>query len=1475
MLWACAAENEPEPTGITRGPLGASFTEIHDLTVTPASITPDGNGVFDEAWIRATARVRRDTAMRVLVSRGFAFELRWTVEVLATGRGRPRVLRSWSGEAPVGPDGRPDDPVDVPIDAWWNGRHEDGAAAVAGEYAVRVEARLAMRLPRAHAWAPFGPPAEALAAVRIAAAPDAAEAALLEAQRIREAIGRRPEGAPIPDAAVDDGPYLYEVAEPPLLADLSRTLLAAGGTSVEERFEELRQDALASPDLLVQPDAEMIEAWRQAFVASGGRVAVEWSAAGTPALIVDLDAGLSAGTAQEIADAYLSVFGHALRSLFGMGAADELAFREATATGDGAFSAVAFDHLVQARIPDDGPAIDRPNGTDGQAAALRVAGDQLVLHVRHVGLPAETGRVVQVSAHWNRVRAPVVVRIDSARAAEAAAQASGLAEPEIFEIEGPVVVFPDPLRQQVRYTVWLTSEDQVRYVNVDGVTGDVLQVGDGVRRSRIVHGFHPLSFPAGGVSGPPWHAEAGRDMPGHCAGLPFADVRGADGRITRTNAAGVFDAAAVAWPVTVGFDGPQFTEWRFTDENGALYPKLGYVFHDPAPLLIMRTGPTGGLGTPASTDPGASTRAKRRLDGMMYTHINYVRDLIRQAGIGTSWGDINFTVEWPPKGKRECTVRGDCVVSWPRLTNTQFWDSILTSALCDPSTNRCTIDHWYDFDDGDGNNTCNETDLNARPKDCEPGSVGQTYYCDTTIDRSRGWCDWGGVGAFDTGGGTNPAGCYNFVQRRSQGGLCFGVTPGIMRCEAIGGCVGLGGVVTPLLGPTPWGEASGVAVAVHEILHAAIRSSGWLDRAGGWGGEEHGRLSGFLSEALPDAAFATFYDDSRLWHDPGGLASRIGGDPVGGANYCPGGPERDDPWDTFSCPENPVTCGPEQRCAVRDPDCDGTAADPCPRQTCEGDPKVRCHGSAAYRFEDIHHHGGWLPAWFSRYGALAGRKAAIEAFACLLAERIDTNTVIARGTNSVYYKLVSPKGSCAAATAVRSRAYEAYRAMRWTATGSIAWQPTPLRILTIHDDSTNGLWRGAIAATTGAPWHLGVQRVDGWLGRTGYESPTTLGIPDQDVHAFHLFRGRQYEVRVSSGRAHMPIHAALAVPPADPESGLGGVVTLLTAAPTATATLWPTSSGLQQIVISRDPAILENWGYQVVVTLVGDDHPDADSDAVMIPPATATWPVLGEIRGVDRDVFRVFVPGGETVRVAATSRAPTIGLGSPVGRLAVRDPLGASVGDCSFGSLRFGRQCRVDVSGTGAGAIYFVSVAGDVAAGMPYQIETSSAVAGRQPGLGCRAATMPPPLPSQCHLAADRPLIAGVMHGPGTEHLWFYGREGRTYALRVWFGVGNGTAFLHHPTRDGTNPDPTVLFELTPGSLESWPGPASGPPVTFEAPLTGWYRVRIVGLPPAMEFGLPYPMVYAVQWGEGPARMPDFPEILEWAGGAVPGTCAP
>ena len=125
-----------------------------------------------------------------------------------------------------------------------------------------------------------------------------------------------------------------------------------------------------------------------------------------------------------------------------------------------------------------------------------------------------------------------------------------------------------------------------------------------------------------------------------------------------------------------------------------------------------------------------------------------------------------------------------------------------------------------------------------------------------------------------------------------------------------------------------------------------------------------------------------------------------------------------------------------------------------------------------------------------------------------------------------------------------------------------------------------------------------------------------------------------------------------------------------------------------------------------------------------------------------------------------------------------------------------------------------------------------------------------------------------MLYGAGQrQNFWFYGHEGQVYSVR--FDSTLGQASLHHPasTATGTSNDLAVLFRL----YEKGEGATPPDGVSFEAPLTGWYRLEVRGQP-TYELGPSYPSLFTVQFAHAPVHMADYAELPAW-GGTSSATC--
>ena len=101
------------------------------------------------------------------------------------------------------------------------------------------------------------------------------------------------------------------------------------------------------------------------------------------------------------------------------------------------------------------------------------------------------------------------------------------------------------------------------------------------------------------------------------------------------------------------------------------------------------------------------------------------------------------------------------------------------------------------------------------------------------------------------------------------------------------------------------------------------------------------------------------------------------------------------------------------------------------------------------------------------------------------------------------------------------------------------------------------------------------------------------------------------------------------------------------------------------IYTSRVAEDLRGCWYTLSVALMGDDYPDGESDAVMLPVESSWIPVQGEVSGDDVDVFRLYVTAGASLSVTAYG----YGTAAPAGAepmLELRGAGGALVDACAF-----------------------------------------------------------------------------------------------------------------------------------------------------------------------------------------------------------------
>lgn len=1204
------------------------------------------------------------------------------------------------------------------------------------------------------------------------------------------------------------------------------------GRQLDAEFADLKRRLLADPEIVVPPSAEMLEAWRRAFAFSGGRLSIRWSPSGTPAHIRGMDAGPLLGEPEQIALAFLAKFGPDLRELLGLSPADSFDAPSVATMGDGSFATVTFGHRLasQPKPPESGaPSAQTPE-------SFPVQGDWLALHIRLVGMPQGTGRVVLVTASWNRIINPPQVIIPAKNAGAAAVAAVGVPGGIVGRIEPVAIVVPEAGVERAQYTVWVHADGGPMVVFVDAATGAVLEVRQGWQANRLVHRYHPYSLADELPESDYASFLAAHNDPAQCAGLPLGTVCEAStgAHCTYTAPDGSFDPSATAWPAAAQLSG-RYYHWHDHPE-GAYFGPFDQFLPDPATTLtVLATGPiaTGG----ARLD----RPSKDMIDGMVYTHLTYQRALLGLAGLDVDgWPRVNYQVWWEPLGYT-CSSDSQC----QRCANSRT----------------CQADRFWDMNNFDG---CDES---VDPADCGTSP----NFCDLTV----GACDWSGFGASVT----MPEGCANgdLIEETFDAiGECIGFHPEFFWREA--GWTG---------GPnafTAWDELETRLddTVAHENTHTFQDFSGFDDRVGYAG--ERGQLSGFMSEAVPEAAGAAFYTDTAFFDatrqrtSDGGaqtrgsadrattLAKRFWGDPVGGANRC-GGVEWDVPGDDFNCPQNALTCRLDKCILPHDfdpttPDvvdpsatCDVWRSDWPSEKFCTG-PTGEGTGNYGFQAASRYENNTWLRGIWLRMAAIGGRGYAADAFGAFLADTMDTASVVARGWNSLYRRMAWPTGRSAATWSVGMRSYLAYRAVNevtYPFDGTVG--PTEL-----FDTAPSTWWLGELLPESADAWRVGEME---W-------ADNLLSEDDWNNHAFYAYEGKDYQVELAS-LTGASLFLVRGVPPSedDPEGTAARTIVVLgVSGGTGVARIRAERSGPIYLGVGRHDFTGTIDNYSLTIRMVDDDYPDTDVEAITLPPFSAGAVPVGQVAGGDADAFRFPVVAAPVV---VTVRA--VGDLSPDRYLAYAEFHRVS-GATEF--CRFGRAstpfCQFEtgpgspssptwyflrVVGLSSGTAYHVSITPprlSLPFAPPHTLPCDEAVSAPAPGtrLICD------PVAGSWWPEGGGPALSGVLRSATeTDQLWFHATEGTAYAMRLW--LPGGFMSLHSPRVGGTaTPDDQHLLLLRDES----------PAGTFVAPVTGWYRLRVSRPEGGGLYDGGYPAPYAVRVMRSPGPVDRYPEIHDWTGQA-------
>lgn len=1433
--------------GSTQSALGcAPSVALEEVRVAPARITPDGNGVFDSAAVEASVVVEPAHATCVLADRVFAFDLAWTVALLGPAGS---AVRRFAGHRRLDFGSCEDGGLEVPIRVDWDGSDASGVPVPPGSYRPMVEAGVRVTHLRSGARLPTdsvsvsGPP------IVVSSTHDEGEAAWAEVVALEDAVGRKA------THAAWDTDVAYELSSPEQIAELAATLVAAEGRDPDAAFALEVARVSSDPELVVRPDAGQLAVWRDLFIGTSGVVEVVWSPAGTPSEVSGVDAGALSGTAAFVAERYLDSFRDELSALFRLGRLDRLVPGRVLESPDEPFAVVEYRHAAGGQL---------------DTSTFEVPGDFLLVRIRRSGLAQGSGRVVGLSARWNPIVRPPGPAMASEDLRAIAVEASGLADATVAELAEPWVAFPSPGEQRLLTEAYVTGGggEQARVVRLDAETGEVGGVADGLTSSRVTVRVNPLRP----------HDDLYEH--GYCEiGLPFADVvEPTSGSSVTTSAGGCYEMTG--WFARAGLWGPYFEELTLPHLDGTLNDECrNYDFRS-------RVAATVSIGEERELAV-RQVRSGRQRSGdqdfamaTLFGHGNYQAELWRRAGMHPQ-DHVYLFADFGPLGYRHsCTTNTDC-------------DG------CDTSLG-----------------TCRAHDFQACTVDAPD--------CTTAIEPQR-ICDDRYAGGLCRSGDARTGAAW----RRPQGAVAPGApdnrdplvrrcsreatidSPFIIMASRVFQCEKPGGCPTDHLGLGAWNStfdvhpaAEPVAVRLfsHEYMHHMLLRTDTqfhsnLTRPFG----EHGYLSGFLSEALPDSTYYLLYPglslwENRSWDHIGFLAHRFGGDPSYGSGLC-GGPERDDPLDDYSCPErvagdadgDGVVAPGEQ---VVTPTCDPACqADPVCRilfgrclerypaadSVCGGVPPpvgpLRNHWCApgtttAYTAVDIHHNVGWFLAATARLGYQTGRARAVQDFAGFVRSGIDDATTVSRGTNSVFRLLAHPPGGMFGTS-------DWLAAEAWRAFTSVVRNPSAPAVHPVAlDRETNLAFHGDLMR--GASASFGRFRAAA-VGRL--EEPGRLAVGgtidrrrEVDFHGAYLYGGRIYEVRLEARGTTMRLAWFPDRPRLEGEREPTGTTLGWVAAGDARAfTFVPPADGYYSFRVSGHilgaSCVPDGCPYRLDVALGGDcpgdvtadcrdDYPDRVEQAVAVPQTTVRLP--GTLVGwpsLDRDQFKVFLSAGSgpaTVRVrlpsgfggwSARVLPPDGGVPIPIATFRCH-----ALGECGY-------VAQVAAPTTAPGGWYGIEIRRTDTAIEPMSYELSIESAAELPCANRLASAAAFP----CVVEPGAGISGTLSSAADIDQLWFQGEGGHVYVIDVG---GDVRASLHAPTwyddpggqRPGTTRDDRPMFRYS----EDWPHP-----IVIVAPIDGLYRLRVSPGGSSTRTNY-FVRIFRSAWTEW-----DYPAIEEWAGPSV------
>lgn len=1421
------------------------------LTASRDSVTPDGNAVFDAVVFAGQIRVE-DLGPECAGTDGKMLQtIQIRLDVVEAAPMGGAVLQEFHETVPLTPGECQLGACVVPFRFVWNPTPAQAGQLPSG-LRVRPRCRAELnvldgtgselrRLTEAEAQGP---------SVQVSTAQTPEEQAYVKAREIEEKqIGRHQEhdSATLPD----DWPFRYEAAPVAVMDTLADALAQARGLDLPAIFDAQLARVENDPSVRVKPSADQIGAWRSAFLASRGTLAVAWSDRGTPEMIWGLDPGPLSGTPKAAATEYLATTAWLLQPLFRMSSTDHLAFQAAFGWKLPGLQTVRFRRLV-ALLGQTDPAWNMQS--------VPVAGDQVLVAVRYTGVPGQQARVWTAAAQWTRDLAapgPLLPRKDIEAAAVAA---SGLPGGVVVRVAGPVYVPTADAGHHLHATIFVRAGRSLREVGIDAETAAVCYVRDGMRRSsnRLIANYNPATQDTI-VANDSW-----------ISGLPFARIcpEGAsdESACVTTDVEGRYDASLLgpgAAHARVHLHNPWYREYSLELDAPS------YTWHPRYEALVDATAPVVNLVLPDSTPGRADRPFKDYLTRNLMIHLGYQMWAYEQFGVGLDEVTgarkprAQFFVDWGPRG----TVFPCTGSSFPTEAASHDFCASCQLGLC--------ASDWYE------RVSCASDDVCA-----ERG--GLPTYC----DFGYGVCDWGGkLGLSVTGWGClNPVAgvwgdsCDQGFDRNVDGtpcgpldsqplGNCLALDTGQFLCENIAGCDD----GTPFLERMTWSDASALVDATHEGLHHAgpdLAIGGHIDSA---------TLAGFLTEGFPEIAWQLLYPAIVLWDNrvnirPLDLRQTYIGDPVAGgteSTNCRNAGEQD-PADSYYCPtRDPFgdltpTCDMRRCFTWREDlathDCCGPAnPDDCPAEVDElqiGHDELICQHGRPYTPVDAHANTGWFQAAMVRFSAMVGRGDALAEVLSLpfmgiyghvrpeLPPLIQVATTATDGWDSLYHKLMI-LGSALAGTPGSENRAEAWLALA----ANVGGDETPTTI-----DPESGLTHhGAFGPTARDLWRLGTLDASGTFG----------WIYDSDTWNAWLFAGRSYDVRMEVSE---PADVAVSVTwdedipgprvwPCTSATEPHWESLFTTAGGFGSATFVPSEDGVysfRAFVARSRPILGELVSYTLRVDM-GDDLPDQPEQAVAVSQDAMLAGVLESTRPSDVDVLSVYLASSaDRVRVRAYVEAGR----REQCQVSVKGPDGTVAGTC-YGPGSPSGGCDVWIEPGSEPGRYLIQVRRVAMTAPPadlsYWLWTDAATA--RPT--CNSLTPPadPPsagghAPAGCGLE-DGPAYAGFVDPglAGTQALWFYARERQIVGLTVQGAVRVGVR----------NPTVRDWWTSTPGRGVSADAllvrPSDDPiPLAFVAPVTGWYLVTVLNEASAT-------VPFQIRFFASHYESCDMPSVFEATGG--------